>query len=96
MGERLHQVTRASPQFCHFRPQLFWQKVEAWHTCERTLHFRMNMTTEVNEARFSSTSSSFIEIEDNLERLKEAITSATRADAATLGATRGLDGGRCQ
>jgi hypothetical protein len=41
-------------QYCYFRPQIFFQKVESWHMADAQLEFKMNFTTGENHARFSS------------------------------------------
>lgn len=61
--------------YCDFRPQLFFQEVQAWHLAGSALEFRMNISTGVNEARFAN--------EANLERpgseiaLQSAVRHAT-------------------
>jgi predicted GNAT family N-acyltransferase len=39
---------------CYFRPALYWQTIHDWQCADAGLEFRMNFTTKVNEAKFSS------------------------------------------
>ena len=45
-------ATATSSSKCYFKAALYWQRVHAWHVADAGLEFRMNFTTNVNEARF--------------------------------------------
>lgn len=68
-----HHPTKSD--YCYFRPQLFYQNVAEWHTCEAALEFKMNLSSAVNQARFPSS----ITLEDgDPERLQDAKEAATK------------------
>lgn len=70
-----HIVAVATSQYCQFRPQIYYQKIEPWHIVGSSLDFKMDFTTGENYAKFISD----VNTEDvDSERMDQHLASTTK------------------